>query len=330
MVPARTARASSSRSSELSAPNRVQREPAAPRSDPPGLRWSWHLPRRVRARLVWLERYRFVAWVRGVWAVYQAAGGGLLARGLVYSALFAFIPGLLFIAGVAGLIITDPSRSDAVVKLLGDQLPPIKDLLQEVFSYAVKGAASASTVGLIGAIWGASRFYAALDDAMGRIFAGPSRRGMVARSLLGLLSVFGLIAILILAFVATSIASVVQDSFGTSREGRTAWQIASASVTAAAMIAGVSLVYRFVPTPRPTWRAVAPPSVAAGIAIASVTSFFASLAPLLIGAAAVYGTIFTIFSTMVWLATGFQILLIGAAWVRVRVSALSGRAGPAA
>lgn len=318
------ARASSSRSSELIAPHRVQRTPAAPPSNQ-GPRRGSRVPRRVRARLTWLERYPLVAWARNVYAVYQAAGGNLLARGLVYSAIFALLPGLLLAAGVAGIVISDSARLNAIVNAITDQFPPIKQLVGDLLKNAVTGATSFSIVGLAGVMWGASRFYVGLDDAIARIFAGPVQRGLVVRSLLGFVSVFVLIGVLVLAFGVTTVAGVAQNILNTTPEGKIAWRVFSAALTASAMIAGVGFVYHWVPTPRPSWRAVVPPAVGAGIAIAVVTYTFGLLQTWLIGAAAIFGTVTAIYSTMVWLGIGFQILLFGAAWVRVRMSALAGR-----
>ena len=47
-------------------------------------------------------------------------------------------------------------------------------------------------------------------------------------------------------------------------------------------------------------------------------ALFAFLAPRLIGAAALLGTLATVFAALAWLALSFQALLLGAAWVRDR------------
>ena len=79
------------------------------------------------------------------------------------------------------------------------------------------------------------------------------------------------------------------------------------------------LIYRLVPAVRVPWSAAALPALLTGIGLAALTQLFAYIAPRVIGAAAVYGTFVAIFAAMIWLATGFQILLLGAAWVSVRM-----------
>jgi uncharacterized BrkB/YihY/UPF0761 family membrane protein len=57
-----------------------------------------------------------------------------------------------------------------------------------------------------------------------------------------------------------------------------------------------------------------------------LTQLFSLIAPRLIGVASVYGTFVAIFAAMIWLSTGFQILLLGAAWVADRVNVAAGAA----
>ena len=45
---------------------------------------------------------------------YDRAGGGLLAAGLAFSSLFALLPAILLIIGLAGLLLSDPERREAL------------------------------------------------------------------------------------------------------------------------------------------------------------------------------------------------------------------------
>jgi uncharacterized BrkB/YihY/UPF0761 family membrane protein len=55
---------------------------------------------------------------------------------------------------------------------------------------------------------------------------------------------------------------------------------------------------------------------------------FLTLAPLLVSAAALAGSLATAFIALAWLSFTFQALLYGAAWVRVRDEAMAGRDAP--
>jgi uncharacterized BrkB/YihY/UPF0761 family membrane protein len=113
---------------------------------------------------------------------FNAAGGGLLAGGLTYSALFALLPSLLLLAVVLGLAVEDVERRRAIVQAIGDTLPPLRGFLEANVEQMIEGAAGFGTLGLLGLAWGASRFYGSLDDAFARIFSSAPQRGLIART----------------------------------------------------------------------------------------------------------------------------------------------------
>ncbi|MEO8273106.1 MAG: hypothetical protein ABI620_03485, partial [Chloroflexota bacterium] len=69
---------------------------------------------------------------------YNAAGGGLLAGGLAYAALFAIVPGMLLLAGVVGLLFADPTERAKAVAVVVGVLPPLRDLIEAVLVEAAR------------------------------------------------------------------------------------------------------------------------------------------------------------------------------------------------
>ena len=136
------------------------------------------LPGRPRAAAERLLGVSAVQTARRVLRAYGDAGGGLLAGGLTYSALFALLPSLLLLTAVLGFIVDDPVRRAAIVAGIGRALPPLEGLVATSLDKITEGAAASGTLGLIGLAWGASRFYGSLDDAFGRIFRDAPRRGI--------------------------------------------------------------------------------------------------------------------------------------------------------
>jgi uncharacterized BrkB/YihY/UPF0761 family membrane protein len=122
---------------------------------------------------------------------------------------------------------------------------------------------------------------------------------------------------LILTGIGSFLADQTAARLGT--EARSFWQVVTPLLTGIVFVTAAALIYRLVPAIRVPWSAVAMPALLVGIGLAAVTQLFTYLAPRLIGAAAVYGTFVAIFAAMIWLATGFQLLLIGASWVSVRM-----------
>ena len=60
-----------------------------------------------------------------------------------------------------------------------------------------------------------------------------------------------------------------------------------------------------------------------------LSQVFARLVPLLVGAAAIVGSLATAFVALAWLSFSFQALLYGAAWVRIRDEGVPAPVAPA-
>ena len=251
---------------------------------------------------------------------YGAAGGGLLAGGLAYAALFAIVPAVLLLTGVVGLLVADPIERARFVDVLVGVLPPLRDLIKVVLDEAARDAGSVSIIGAIVLVWGTSRFAVAFQDAIARVMGGDRERGLLARNL----GALGAVALMIGAIVASTLLSGVLAfleagvAAGVLGVFSGAISIALGLVPVVLTVAATILVYRIVPTPAPPWQATILPGIAAGLALTVVARVFAYLAPRLIGSAALLGTLATAFAALAWLALSFQAILLGAAWVRDR------------
>ena len=86
----------------------------------------------------------------------------------------------------------------------------------------------------------------------------------------------------------------------------------------AGSMASVLVVYRALPPRAPRWRSAVPPAIVVGLALVVLSQIFTFLVPRLVGVAALAGSLASAFIALAWLSFGFQALLYGAAWVRVR------------
>jgi uncharacterized BrkB/YihY/UPF0761 family membrane protein len=57
------------------------------------------------------------------------------------------------------------------------------------------------------------------------------------------------------------------------------------------------------------------PAAVIGLVLALATRLFVIIAPRLVGAAAVFGSLAAVFVALAWFGATFQALLVGAAWV---------------
>ena len=280
-----------------------------------------------------LERPR-VAFVRDVLDTYGRAAGGLLANGLAFSALFAVVPTVLLMLGLAGWLVGDTATQQALVDALADVFPPLRELLEAILASITQAAALTSIIGFIGLIWTVSQFHGALDVAFARIFSDRPERDIVRRTARGFLWVAlllaGVVAAIILGGLATLLDAFIPESVPLT--GRIAAVVTSPLALLAFSVGAVLFLYRTMPPVAPAWPAIRLPAVIVGIVIVVLAQVFTFLVPRLVGSVALAGSLAAAFVALAWLSFTFQALLYGAAWVRVRDverSALGG-AAPAA
>lgn len=261
-----------------------------------------------------------IATARLVMQVYGDAGGGLIASGLAYAGLFAILAAILFAIGVLGYVVREPERLAAIVQQVASQVPPLSDLVRTGLERMAESATPFSILGLLGLAWGASRFYGALDDAFARIYRDEPARGFLARAIRGVVLIIVLLIVLIGAVASASVSSFVetfvrQDS---SPVAFVVWRGVPAVLGVGIFVAAVAAVLRWVPPRPPSWRAAWLPSVVVAIVLWLFTTLFVLVEARLVGALEVFSGFAFVLATMIWLSTGFQALLIGASWTRVR------------
>ena len=242
--------------------------------------------------------------------IYNQAGGGLLAEGLSYSALFAGLTGLLFAVGLLGYLVpSEPDRQRIIDGLTG-QLAPFAPAATDALRNVASHAGAFSVVGLAGMAWGASQFYGALDTAISRVFARTPARGPFDRLLRGFVSVFLLVG---------GLLSGIALYAGGGEASRTLAQLAFPLLTAAIVVLTVGVVYRVVPNTRVPVAVLLPPTLVAGLVLTGLTELLVYITPLLTGALSVFGGVAAVFAALAWLNLAFQVLLIGASWTRLRL-----------
>jgi membrane protein len=261
-----------------------------------------------------------VAYVRAILDTYGRAAGGLLANGLAFAALFATIPTMLVVLGLAGLMVGDPDAQAKLATALKDAFPPLSELIDGALAALASGAAFTSVVGLIGLVWTVSQLYVTLDVAFSRIFHGSPERDPIRRMARGFAWVAALLATVVVTVVLGSLAAAANALLpGGFPIGAV---VAGAATSLPALIllgiAVVLVIYRWLPPGKPAWRSIWLPAVVAATVIVLLSQAFVFLAPRLVGVAALVGSLATAFIALAWLSFSFQALLYGAAWVRVR------------
>jgi uncharacterized BrkB/YihY/UPF0761 family membrane protein len=255
--------------------------------------------------------------VQGIVAIANEAGAPLLAAALAFNTMFAIIPGLLLLSGVLGWAIDDPVRRAQLLADLVARVPPLAEAIADSIEGVVRARGGLTIVGVIGLLWGASNFYAVLEEVMRRMFAGGVPRGIVEQRVRGFITVLGLVALVLGAVLLSGLWTLIGTTVG---ELGGLIVLSFIGPLAFVLLATVAtfLVYRFVPVAAPSSRAALPPAIVAGIGIGLLTSLYSVLAPVLVGGLAGFGILAAIFGAFIWLNFCFQLLLWGAAWARYR------------
>lgn len=265
-----------------------------------------------------------IARLRAVLAVYDRAGGGLVAAGLAYTSLLAVLPAMLLSLSAIGWIMGSEAEREQVVALIAGALPPLEDVARVAFEQVSSGAAPTSLLALATLLWGSSRLYANLDTALARVFRGAPRRSPVAQTVRGV-ALVGILVVLPVALVTVGSVVTWAQGLGPTWLGEgllpRALEALSPVGSLLAFVAAVALCYRFVPSQGVPWRALRLPAVTTGTALAVFTQLYAFIAPRLVGVAAVYGTFVAAFALLAWLSVAFNLLLLGAAWTACRMPA---------
>jgi len=266
-----------------------------------------------------LDRPRVVT-ARQVLDVYGRAPGGLLANGLAFTTLFAIVPIALVTLGVAGALVDDPTVQGQLAFAIGALFPPVRDLIDEALRSMSEGARLTSVLGIVGLLWTVSQFYVTLDIAFARIFTGIPERDLVRRTARGFVWVAGLVGVVVALIVGGSLAAAAEALLPTTASTLTAFGrfVSSPPVVILIGVVVVLATYRVVPSKAPSWQAAWLPAVVAGTGIVVLSQLFLYLAPRIVSAAAVAGSLATAFIALAWLSFTFQLLLLCAAWVRVR------------
>jgi membrane protein len=263
---------------------------------------------------------------------YDDAGGGLVAGGLAYSALLALLAALLLVLSTVAVVVGDAGVREKIVAAIAQAVPPIEDVARTALEQVSAGAAPTGLVAIVGLAWGSSRFYAALDTAIARIFRSAPRRNFIVQTARGLAVSALLVATPVAALVAGSVLSWFLDlaPAGMVIEGvlRTVFRVASPFLSFALFVFGAAVVYRVVPARRVPARALWPPALVAGLVMAVIAQLFTFLAPRLVGVAALFGAFVAVFAVLAWLSLSFNVLLLGACWARVRVVSMTAPSMP--
>jgi membrane protein len=194
----------------------------------------------------------------------------LVTGGVTYAVLLALFPGLAALVAVYGLLL-NPTQVEAQVALLANVLPPesakmIGDELHSLVTASNGSLSIGAGVGLVLALWSASRGMSGLVTALNIAYDEKETRGFFKLNFLAIwLTVLMLIGgTVIIALVGVLPAVLVFVGL----ESSTKWLLLVLEwpLLIAVVMLGLAMLYRYAPDRHPPrWRWVSPGAIVATV-----------------------------------------------------------------
>jgi membrane protein len=210
-------------------------------------------------------------WLDVIWRAWGEVGDAnlfLVSGGVTYAVLLALFPELAALIALYGLAL-DPSQIEQQVATLAGVLPEQTRQLLVDELHKLAGAPNSmlglsAVVGLLIAIWSASRGMSGTITALNIAYEEKEERGFVKLNLVavGLTLIFMMGGLLVIALVAVVPAAVELISAGAA----TRWLLLVLEwpLLMIVVMAGLAVLYRYAPDrAKPQWRWVSPGAIVA-------------------------------------------------------------------
>jgi membrane protein len=239
------------------------------------------------------------------------------AASLSYYFLFALFPALLFLTAILGLV-PGPRLMDQLLGYIARVLPAdAASILAKTVGEIIKGArGSLVSLGVLGALWGASSGMVSISNALNVAFEMRDTRTWWRHRLeaIGLTVGFSLLTIvaLLLFVFGERIGDGVARWLGVGAAFTRTWKVARWPGLSVCALVGIMLVYQLAPATRQHWRRLTPGAIfalggwlAASYTLRVYVKYFGSYN-------ATYGSIGGVILLMLWFYLSSLALLLGA------------------
>jgi membrane protein len=241
----------------------------------------------------------------------------LVAGGVTYAILLALFPGLAALISIYGLVF-DASQVEKQIDVLAGVLPAetLQLLSEEVHTLvqASQGALGFSAVvGLLVALWTASRGMSGLITALDIAYEEHERRGFLKFNLIALLLTVGLLlgGLVVIALVAVLPAALQFLAVGATAK----WLglVVQWPLLIVVVMLGLAVLYRYAPDrDEPQWRWVSPGAIVATLLWVVASIGFTLYVANFNSYNKTYGSLGGLIILLTWLYISSLVVLLGA------------------
>jgi membrane protein len=259
-------------------------------------------------------------WKDVLWRAWKQSGEdnmGIIAGGVTYAVLLALFPGLAALVSVYGLI-SDPAEIQQQMNSMSGLLPAeaqklIGDELQQLTSHSSGTLGIGVVVGLLIALWSASRGVSALITALNIAYGEKETRGFFKFNLLALALTIGLIIAGLIAIGLVAGVPAVLSLIGVGQTTRWLFLVLEWPVLSAFIMLLLAVLYRLAPNrDAPQWRWISPGAVAATLVWIIASILFTVYVANFNSYDKTYGSVGGIIILLTWLYISAYVVLLGA------------------
>lgn len=259
-------------------------------------------------------------WKDIVWRSWNDFGEknlSLVAGGVTYYLILALFPGLAALVSLYGLI-ADPARIEDQLNSLSGLLPDsarqlMGGELHQLISASGDALGIGVVVGILLALWSASRGMSGMISALDIAYDRPERRGFFRFNMIALLLTVGLIigGLIVVALIAGLPALLV--AMGARAGTRIVALIVEWPVLMVFVIGTLAILYRYAPDrDKPKWQWISPGAVTATVVWIIASILFSVYASHFGNYNATYGSLGAIIVLLTWLWISVSAVLLGA------------------
>ena len=244
-------------------------------------------------------------------------GVTLLAAGVAFYALLAFVPAMVALVSLYGLVAKPSDVQRQVSSSLSAAPREVRGLVTSQLESIVNSAGSGAVLGVIFgtllALWSASSGVGHLIDAVNRAYDEEETRGFVKRKGIALLFTIGAILFVLVSFGFVTILPALVAKSGLGTAGRILVGVLRWIVLLGGMIVGLALLYRFGPDrDDPRWRWVTPGAIVAAVAWIVGSLLFSLYTANFAKYNETYGSLGAVVIMLLWLFLTAAVVIVGA------------------
>ena len=243
-----------------------------------------------------------------------------LAAAISYYALFSVFPLIIFLTGMAGVLLQDSDTQDRVIEEVLKNIPFDEGEGRDSVSDAVRGVshggAAIGILGLLGMAWAGSAVFGAVRRALNIVFEDREwKRPFAQQKLvdLGMVLAVGLFFLSSIAATASlRVARAHTEQLAAWGQVEVLWDLASFLIPLALSFGAFLFLYAFIPARRRSLREIWPGALFAAALFEGAKISFSIYIEHFANYDVVYGSLGAVVAFMFWIYVSSNLMLLGA------------------